>query len=111
MCLRLLRRAILILLLSSAAIPARAFDGPELYTGEKALSEAARQEGLLIAGNIIPSLNKWDGVIDAFNRRYPGITVVYNDIGSSAVGGTPDAKPDRPHPQNPSFFSPSAGGP
>ena len=98
---RLLRRALLSLMLALTTLAwraeaARAFDGPELYPGEKALAEAAQREGLLIAGNIIPSLNKWDAVIESFNRRYPGITVVYNDVGSSAVVSTLDANRDRP---------------
>ena len=94
---RLLRRALLILMLAAAAAPdALALEGPELYPGEKTLADAARNEGLLIAGNIIPNLNKWDAVIEAFNQRYPGITIVYNDIGSSALVSALDANRDRP---------------
>jgi putative spermidine/putrescine transport system substrate-binding protein len=109
----LLRRALLGLMLASSlpawlAHQARAFDGPELYPGERPLAEAARNEGLLIAGNIIPNLNKWDGVIEAFNRRYPGITIVYNDIGSSAVVSTLDANRDRPTLDTAYYFGLSA---
>jgi putative spermidine/putrescine transport system substrate-binding protein len=111
--LSLLRRAIAIV---AVALPlslmpgerARAFDGPEAYPGEKSLADAARQEGLLIAGNIIPGLNKWDAVIEAFNQRYPGITVVYNDIGSSAVVSTLDANRDRPSLDTAYYFGVSA---
>ena len=106
---RLLRRALLLLLLASAAAhDARAFEGPELYPGEKSLAEAARSEGLLIAGNIIPQLNKWDAVIESFNQRYPGITVVYNDIGSNAVVSTLDANRDRPTLDTAYYFGLSA---
>jgi putative spermidine/putrescine transport system substrate-binding protein len=106
------RRALLSLMLVSFMLAhgaeARAFEGPELYPGEKPLAEAAQKEGLLIAGNIIPSLNKWDAVIEAFNQRYPGITVVYNDIGSSAVVSTLDANRDRPTLDTAYYFGLSA---
>jgi len=105
---RLLRRALLILMFAAAAHGARALEGPELYPGEKTLADAARNEGLLIAGNIIPNLNKWDAVIDSFNQRYPGITIVYNDLGSSALVSTLDANRDRPTLDTAYYFGLSA---
>jgi len=105
---RLLRRALLILMFAAAAHDAPALEGPELYPGEKTLADAARNEGLLIAGNIIPNLNKWDAVIDSFNQRYPGITIVYNDLGSSALVSTLDANRDRPTLDTAYYFGLSA---
>lgn len=72
-------------LLLSAAQPASAFDGPELYPGERALLQAAEKEGAVVSANTGPGWANWVAVIRGFEQRYPTLTLTYNDTGSGAA--------------------------
>lgn len=89
--------AVWLLVLTAPAFAQRVVpDGPELYPGEKKLAEAAAGEGLAIAGNTALSWANWGAVVRAFSQRYPDVTLVHNDLGSTAVVSQLDRQRDRP---------------
>lgn len=68
------------------ASPVLAFDGPELYPGERGLLDQAAKDGLVIASNVALGWANWTSVVKGFSDRYPELMLVHNDIGSiSAV--------------------------
>jgi putative spermidine/putrescine transport system substrate-binding protein len=70
---------------SSALGPAggaNAFDGPDLYAGEAALYDAASKDGLVISSNTGANWANWGALEAAFTKRYPNVTLAYNDVGS-----------------------------
>ena len=68
-----------------AARTAFAFDGPELYAGEKALYAEAQKEGLCVSFDTGPEWANWKSLFRDFKKRYPEIELTYNDIGSAAT--------------------------
>src|SRR5579871_219588 len=62
--------------------PARALDGPDLYPGESALYEAAAKDGLVVSSNTGANWANWGALAAAFTKRYPNVTLAYNDVGS-----------------------------
>ena len=72
---------------TTAATPALAqpLDGGELYQGEQALYDAARDEGLVVSFDTGPTWANWAAQFKAFKARYPGVEIVYNDLGSAAT--------------------------
>ena len=66
--------------------PSLAFDGPELYKGEKELYEAAKKEGMVVSFDTGPEWANWKSLFRDFKKRYPDIEMTYNDIGSAAIG-------------------------
>ncbi len=62
-----------------------AFDGPELYAGEKALYAEAQKEGLCVSFDTGPEWANWKSLFRDFKKRYPEIELTYNDIGSAAT--------------------------
>src|SRR5690606_34109843 len=64
---------------------AHAFDGPELYQGEQALYDAAKKEGMVVSFDTGPTWANWNAQFNAFKARYPGVELVYNDLGSAAT--------------------------
>jgi len=85
-----------------------AFDGPELYQGEQALYEAALKEGLVVSFDTGPTWANWAGQFKAFQKRYPGIEMVYNDIGSAATVVTLVKSRNRPQADTAYYFAASA---
>ena len=85
-------------ILATALIPiaAHAFDGPDLYKGETELFEAAKQEGIVVSFDTGPTWANWAAQFKAFQKRYPGIEIVYNDIGSAATVVTLTKSKNRP---------------
>jgi putative spermidine/putrescine transport system substrate-binding protein len=86
----MIRRVCAALLVALAACllvgaPARALDGPDLYAGESALYDAAVKEGLVVSSNTGANWANWGALAQAFAKRYPGVTLAYNDIGSGAA--------------------------
>ncbi len=71
-------------------------DSPELYAGEKAAYEAALKEGLVISNNTGPTWANWNALFGAFQRRYPGMNIVYNDVGSGVAVNALDRTKARP---------------
>eukprot|EP01036_Dinobryon_divergens_P047187 gene47187-63212_t len=61
-----------------AARTAFAFDGPELYAGEKALYAEAQKEGLCVSFDTGPEWANWKSLFRDFKKRYPEIELTYN---------------------------------
>lgn len=97
--------AVLALSFGSMAL---AFDGPELYTGEKALYDSALKEGLVVSFDTGPTWANWAGQFKAFQKRYPGVEMVYNDLGSAATVVTLDKSRNRPQADTAYYFAASA---
>ncbi len=93
---------------ANAAADVFAFDGPELYKGEQALYDAALKEGLVVSFDTGPTWANWAGQFKAFQKRYPGIEMVYNDIGSAATVVTLDKSRNRPQADTAYYFAASA---
>jgi putative spermidine/putrescine transport system substrate-binding protein len=92
------------------AVPytAQAFDGPELYDGEKALYEAAQEEGLIVSFDTGPTWANWKAQFNAFKERYPGVEMVYNDLGSAATVVALEKARNRPQADTAYYFAGSA---
>ncbi len=88
--------------------PATAFEGPELYPGEKALYESARKEGLVVSFDTGPTWANWAGQFKAFQKRYPGVEMVYNDLGSAATVVALEKSRNRPQADTAYYFAASA---
>jgi len=94
--------------LALAAAPALAFDGPEIYPGEKALYEAAAKEGLVVSFDTGPTWANWAAQFAAFKKRYPQVELVYNDLGSAATVVALDKSRRRPQADTAYYFAASA---
>jgi putative spermidine/putrescine transport system substrate-binding protein len=93
---------------SLLAAPAFAFDGPELYQGEKALYDAAVEEGMVVSFDTGPTWANWAAQFKAFKERYPGVELVYNDLGSAATVVALDKSKNRPQADTAYYFAASA---
>lgn len=103
------RRAFLIsAALLAMAAPALAQEGPELYPGEKQLYAAAQKEGLVVSFDTGPTWANWAGQFKAFQKRYPGVEMVYNDLGSAATVVALDKARNRPQADSAYYFAASA---
>ena len=87
---------------------AYAFDGPELYEGEKALYEAASKEGLVVSFDTGPTWANWNAQFKAFKQRYPNVEMLYNDLGSAATVVALDKSRNRPQADTAYYFAGSA---
>ncbi|MDH2329066.1 extracellular solute-binding protein [Cereibacter sp. SYSU M97828] len=103
----MLKKLILPLL---AALPAGAFafEGPELYDGEAALYEAAQAEGMVVSFDTGPTWANWGAEFKAFKERYPGVEIVYNDLGSAATVVALDKARNRPQADTAYYYAASA---
>ncbi len=95
-------------LASIAARNAFAFDGPELYAGEKALYAAAVKEGMVVSFDTGPEWANWKSLFAAFKKRYPEIELTYNDLGSAATVVALDKTRRRPQADTAYYFAASA---
>lgn len=95
---------------TTAATPALAqpLDGGELYQGEQALYDAARDEGLVVSFDTGPTWANWAAQFKAFKARYPGVEIVYNDLGSAATVVALDKSRNRPQADTAYYFAGSA---
>jgi putative spermidine/putrescine transport system substrate-binding protein len=93
------------LLLSTSAI---ALEGPELYPGEAALYDQAVKEGIVVSFDTGPTWANWAGEFKAFKARYPGVEMVYNDIGSATTVVALDKSRNRPQADTAYYFAASA---
>lgn len=100
--------AAVIAIASRGVAPAQALEGPELYPGERALYETASREGLAISSNTSPGWANFSALFRAFGQRYPAITLVYNNVGSSAAVLSMDRARNRPTVDTVYLFGPSA---
>ena len=97
--------------LSFATLAARtafAFDGPELYAGEKALYAEAQKEGLCVSFDTGPEWANWKSLFRDFKKRYPEIELTYNDIGSAATVVALEKTKRRPQADTAYYFAASA---
>lgn len=94
-------------LLAGGAFAQPVADSPELYPGEKALYEAARKEGMVVSFDTGPTWANWAAEFAAFKKRYPGIELVYNDIGSAATVVALDKARNRPQADTAYYFAAS----
>lgn len=94
--------------LVALAAPAAAFEGPELYEGEKALYEAAVKEGIVVSFDTGPTWANWAAQFKAFQKRYPGVEMVYNDLGSAATVVALNKSRNRPQADTAYYFAASA---
>ena len=85
-----------------------AFDGPELYPGEKALYEAASKEGMVVSFDTGPEWANWKSLFRDFKKRYPEVELTYNDIGSGATVVALDKTRRRPQADTAYYFAASA---
>ena len=83
-------------------------DSPELYSGEKALYEAAKKEGMVVSFDTGPTWANWAAQFAAFKKRYPELEIVYNDLGSGATVVALDKARNRPQPDTAYYFAASA---
>ncbi len=88
--------------------PVLAFDGPELYEGEQALYDAALEEGMVVSFDTGPTWANWAAQFKAFKERYPGVELVYNDLGSAATVVALDKARNRPQADTAYYFAGSA---
>ena len=89
-------------------LTAQAFDGPELYDGEQALYDAAQEEGLIVSFDTGPTWANWKAQFKAFKERYPGVEMVYNDLGSAATVVALEKARNRPQADTAYYFAGSA---
>lgn len=94
--------------LAVAPLAAHAFDGAEMYPGERALFEAAAKEGMVVSFDTGPTWANWAAQFAAFKRRYPGVEIVYNDLGSAATVVALDKARNRPQADTAYYFAASA---
>lgn len=94
--------------LAAAPLTAHAFDGAELYPGERALFEAAAKEGMVVSFDTGPTWANWAAQFAAFKRRYPGVEIVYNDLGSAATVVALEKARNRPQADTAYYFAASA---
>ena len=92
----------------AAALPAFAFDGPELYAGEKALYAEAEKEGLVVSFDTGPEWANWKSLFRDFKKRYPEVEITYNDLGSAATVVALDKSRRRPQADTAYYFAASA---
>ena len=85
-----------------------AFDGPELYAGEKALYAAAEKEGMVVSFDTGPEWANWKSLFAAFKKRYPEVELTYNDLGSAATVVALDKTRRRPQADTAYYFAASA---
>jgi putative spermidine/putrescine transport system substrate-binding protein len=98
--------------LSAAIIPGLAAgqtvsDSAELYPGEKALYEAAAKEGMVVSFDTGPTWANWAAEFAAFRKRYPGVEITYNDIGSAATVVALDKARNHPQADTAYYFAAS----
>ncbi len=101
-------KAALVAALSLAPLTASAFEGPELYDGEQALYEEAQKEGLVVSFDTGPTWANWSSQFKNFKTRYPGVEMVYNDLGSAATVVALDKSRNRPQADTAYYFAGSA---
>ncbi len=90
------------------ATPALALEGPELYPGEADLYKAAEKEGLVVSFDTGPTWANWAAQFAGFKKRYPGVEMTYNDLGSAATVVALDKARNRPQADTAYYFAASA---
>jgi len=94
--------------LSLLAVHAQELEGGEMYPGEQALYQKALETGLVVSFDTGPTWANWAGQFKAFQQRYPGVEIVYNDLGSAATVVALDKARNRPQADTAYYFASSA---
>jgi len=102
------RRHVVVALAAAAAQPAFAFEGAELYPGERALYAEAAKEGLVVSFDTGPEWANWKVLFREFKRRYPEVEMTYNDLGSAATVVALEKARRRPQADTAYYFAASA---
>jgi putative spermidine/putrescine transport system substrate-binding protein len=102
------RRHAVVALAAAAAQPAFAFEGAELYPGERALYAEAAKEGLVVSFDTGPEWANWKVLFREFKRRYPEVEMTYNDLGSAATVVALEKARRRPQADTAYYFAASA---
>jgi putative spermidine/putrescine transport system substrate-binding protein len=105
---KLLQAAAMTALLSVSSFATLAFDGPELYAGEKALYERAAKEGIVVSFDTGPEWANWKVLFREFKKRYPEVEMTYNDLGSAATVVALEKARRRPQADTAYYFAASA---
>jgi putative spermidine/putrescine transport system substrate-binding protein len=104
---RLLQSASLALSLTAMGT-AFAFEGAELYAGERALYAEAAKEGLVVSFDTGPEWANWKVLFREFKKRYPEVEMTYNDLGSAATVVALEKSRRRPQADTAYYFAASA---
>ena len=94
--------------ISTPAVAQTVTDSAELYSGEKALYDAAQKEGIVVSFDTGPTWANWAAEFAAFKKRYPNVEITYNDIGSGATVVALDKARNRPQADTAYYFAASA---
>lgn len=95
-------------LIASSSVFAQALQGPELYKGEQQQYDKALDEGMVVSFDTGPTWANWGTMFSAFKKRYPGVEIVYNDLGSAATVVALDKSKHRPQADTAYYFGASA---
>jgi putative spermidine/putrescine transport system substrate-binding protein len=87
--------------------PAAALEGGELYPGEEALYAKAQQEGMVVSFDTGPTWANWAKMFSEFRKRYPGVELVYNDLGSAVTVTALEKARNRPQADTAYYFAAS----
>jgi putative spermidine/putrescine transport system substrate-binding protein len=104
----LLQATVGLTLAATASTGAFAFEGAELYPGEKTLYAAAEKEGLVVSFDTGPEWANWKSLFRDFKKRYPEVEITYNDLGSAATVVALDKSRRRPQADTAYYFAASA---
>jgi putative spermidine/putrescine transport system substrate-binding protein len=97
--------AVFLVLIAQAVV---AFEGPELYPGEKVLYDQAKEEGMVVSFDTGPTWANWNTMFKRFKERYPEVEMTYNDLGSGATGVALEKARKRPQADTAYYFGGSA---
>ena len=104
----LLQATVGLTLAATVTTGAFAFEGAELYPGEKTLYAAAEKEGLVVSFDTGPEWANWKSLFRDFKKRYPEVEITYNDLGSAATVVALDKSRRRPQADTAYYFAASA---
>src|SRR5262245_57667123 len=90
-----------------APLAANAFEGAELYPGERDLYQAATKEGMVVSFDTGPTWANWGTQFKRFKERYPQVEIVYNDLGSAATVVALEKARNRPQADTAYYFAAS----
>lgn len=106
-----MRKLLLLVMVASllaAPVVVAAFEGPELYPGEKDLYEKASKEGMVVSFDTGPTWANWGVMFKRFKKRYPNVEMAYNDLGSGATVVALEKARNRPQADTAYYFAGSA---
>lgn len=101
------RFSLLAMTLALGLSQAQAIEGEPFYANEQALYEKAKQEGMVVSFDTGPTWANWKNMFKAFKERYPGVELVYNDLGSAATVVALDKAKNRPQADTAYYFAAS----